>query len=232
MEVASMAMLSAEDVDALTQIDSPTVSNAIETFQVRDPTAGYASMELRCQFPTLKPMVGYAFTVTADSTSPLPKRENREPALFEAVRNAPRPVVVVIKDVGPQRLRSCHAGDVLCSVFRKLGAVGLVTDGGVRDVAGIANRAPGFQVFTPGLTVSHGVPTFLEFEPVVSICGLTIRSGDLLHGDANGLLVIPHDVASQVAAQARSILDKERRIIEFIDGDSFSLDGLAKLLYH
>ena len=227
-----MSQLSLKEIDTLAGIDSPTVSNAVETFKVRDPTSGYASVELRCQFPSLKPMVGYAMTVTADSTSPLPKGETKEIELFEAVRDAPRPVVVVIKDLGPQRLRSCHAGDVLCSIFQRLGAVGLVTDGGVRDISGVRTRAPGFQVFASGLVLSHGVPTFLEIGSTVAVCGLTIQPGDLLHGDANGLLVVPDAIASQVASQAQSILAKERTLTEFINGESFSLDGLKRLMYH
>ena len=227
-----MSQLSPKEIDTLARVDSPTVSNAVETFKVRDPTSGYASMELRCQFPSLKPMVGYALTVTADSTSPLPKRENKEIELFEAVRVAPKPVVVVIKDVGPQRLRSCHAGDVLCSIFQRLGAVGLVTDGGVRDISGVRTRAPGFQVFASGPVVSHGVPTFLEIGSTVSVFGLTIQPGELLHGDANGLLAVPDAIASQVSSQAQSILAKERTLTEFINGESFSLRGLEALMHH
>ena len=232
LEGESMKHLSPDDIKALAQIDSPTISNAIEAFQVRDPTAGYASMQLHCQFPALRPMVGYALTVTADSTSPLPKRETKEVELFEAVQRAPKPVVIVIKDVGPQPLRSCHAGDMLCSIFQRLGGVGLVTDGGVRDINGVATRAVGFQVFASGSVVSHGVPTFLEIDSIVSVCGLTVQPGDLLHGDVSGLLTVPVELAPQIIAQAQSILDKERRLSEFICGDSFSLDELKKRLYH
>ena len=66
----SVHMLSPKQIEALGRIDSPTVSNAIEAFGVRDPTDGYASLELRCLFPDLGPMVGYAVTCTADSTTP------------------------------------------------------------------------------------------------------------------------------------------------------------------
>ena len=227
-----MSALSPEQLQTLARIDSPTVANAIEAFKVRDPTAGYASMDLRCQFPHLPPMVGYALTVTADSTSPLPKAPTKEIELFRAVAVAPKPVVVVIKDAGPDRARSCHAGDNLASIFQRLGAVGMVTDGGVRDIDGISQRAPGFQVYTPGLVVSHGVPTFLEIGPTVSLCGLTIRPGDLLHGDRNGLLVVPIDLVGRLIVQAQAIIEKEQRLIEFVKSDSFSLDGLIGLMYH
>ena len=227
-----MSPLSQQQIQELIHIDSPTVANAIEAFKVRDPTTGYASMELRCQYPHLPPMVGYAVTVTADSTTAAPPQPSVRNELLAALQSAPKPAVVVIKDVGPQRLRSCHAGDVLSTLFPRLGAVGLGTDGGVRDLAGIAERAPGFQVFAPGTVVSHGIPVFLEIGVTVNICGLTIRPGDLLHGDADGLLVIPTGVADRVAAQAQKVWDRESRIVDFVNSDDFSLEELQTRLSH
>jgi 4-hydroxy-4-methyl-2-oxoglutarate aldolase len=224
--------LSPEEIQALARIDSPTVSNAIEAFQVRDATHGYASLELRHLCPEQAIMVGYAFTCTSDTTSPAPRQPTKEQELFEALADAPKPAVVVIKDVGSNRLRSCHAGDVLSSIFQKLGAVGLVTDGGVRDLSGIKERAPGFHVFSPGLVVSHGIPTFLEIGVAVSVCGLTVRPYDLLHGDENGLLIIPSEVAGRVAARAKAVWEKERNLISFIHGDDFSLTELKTRMSH
>jgi len=225
-------LLSLEELKALSEIDSPTVSNAIEAFNVRDPTGGYASMELRCLYPDLGAMVGYAITCTADSTSPAPRRPTKESELLEAVQAAPKPAIVVIKDIGPNRLRSCHAGDVLCSIFQRLGVIGLVTDGGIRDLSGIRQRVPGFHVFASGLVVSHGIPTFLEIGITVSICGLTIRPGDLLHGDENGLLVIPAEIAGRVAAQAKLVWEKEHNLLDFVRSDAFSLEELKSRMYH
>ena len=59
--------LSRKTLDILQEFDSPTISNTIEHFEVRDPVTGYANMELKCQFPEQKPMVGYAVTCTADT---------------------------------------------------------------------------------------------------------------------------------------------------------------------
>ncbi len=61
--------LSYEQLSALRRIDSPTISNAIETFQVRPRVAGYVGYDIRCLFPELPPSVGYAVTCTVDSTT-------------------------------------------------------------------------------------------------------------------------------------------------------------------
>jgi 4-hydroxy-4-methyl-2-oxoglutarate aldolase len=226
------SLLTPEELGALARIDSATVSNAIETFNVRDHTAGYTSLELRCLTPELPPMVGYAITCTSDSTMPGPRRPTKEHEFFEAIAAAPKPAILVIKDMGTDRLRSCYGGDVLATIARRLGAIGLVTDGGVRDLAGIRQRVPGFQVFASGFVVSHGIPTFLDVGVTVSICGVPICPGDLLHGDENGLLVIPSEVAGRVAAQAEAILTQERDLIAFIHSDSFSLEGLKERMSH
>ena len=108
-------------------------------------------------------------------------------------------------------------------------AVGLVTDGGVRDLAGIRQRLPEFQVFSPGAVVSDGNWTrFLEVNVPVSVCGLDVNPGDLLHGDENGLLAIPLDLAEQVPARARQIRDAEAETIDFLSGDAFSLPELKR----
>ena len=64
-----MSRLTMAQFEALRAIDSPTVANAIERFEIRPRTEGYAGYDLRCQFPSLGTMMGYAVTCTADSTT-------------------------------------------------------------------------------------------------------------------------------------------------------------------
>ena len=71
-EVYAMSeTLSPSVIETLREFDSATIANAIEHFEVRDPTTGYATSELVCQTPEIaKPMVGYAITCTLDTTTP------------------------------------------------------------------------------------------------------------------------------------------------------------------
>ena len=218
----------AEVAEALRDFDSPTVSNAIERFKVRDPVTGYASMELRCQFPDLNPMVGYAVTCRADTTSPGDSRLMRLDDLLDAVRDAPKPAIVVIEHVGKDRSRSCFVGDMFCTALQKLGVVGVVTDGGARDGSGIRRRAPGFHLFSPGWVVSHGHGVFLDFGLPASICGLTIEAGDLLHGDASGLLTVPLEIVHSVRDAAESVLRDEGGFFDWANGDGFACEELKR----
>jgi 4-hydroxy-4-methyl-2-oxoglutarate aldolase len=218
--------LTPEQLEALRQIDSPTVSNAIERLGVRPRLAGFAGWELRCAFPELGTLIGYAVTCTADSTTESRQDERGLLRLWEAVENGPRPSVIVIQDVGPERRRSCHMGEVMATTAKALGAAGCVSDGGLRDVAEV--RALGFHYFCPGFVVSHGNPVILDINLPVTLEGLPVRPGDLLHGDANGILVVPESVADRVVEEARRVRDDEREVLEFVRRPGLTLEQLRQ----
>lgn len=225
--MAGPTLLTAGQIADLTAIDSPTVANAVDTFRVRDATEGFASLELRCMFPELPPVAGYAVTCTDDSSTPLSVPGNGYQALYEAIDAAPKPVIVVFKSAVDPR-RSLHMGEVMASIMARLGAVAVVTDGGVRDLSGVRENVPGFQMFAAGAVVAAGAPSLIEVGATVGIFGLTINPGDLLHGDANGLLTIPHAIAGEVAAAARRIQADERQRIDASRAPDFSIASLQR----
>jgi 4-hydroxy-4-methyl-2-oxoglutarate aldolase len=213
--------LTHEQLDALRRIDSPTIANAIETFEVRPRVAGYVGFDIRCIFPDLAPTVGYAVTCTVDSTT-----EGRKGigfnALYELLEDMDMPAVVVMKDVGQDRLHSCHAGEVMATTMKRLGAVGILTDGGLRDVREV--KALGnFQYFCAGLVVSHGNPICVSVGDDVEISGMTVKMGDLLHGDANGIVHIPDECAADVAAAAHATWKREGETMRNIQSDTFKV---------
>ena len=220
------APLRPEVIEALQEFDSATVSNAIEAFNVRDHTEGYASMEVRCLFPELPPMVGYAVTCIADSTTPGPRRPGRQIEFLDLVAAAPNPSIIVIQTVGPAPLRTCLGGDMICLAYQRLGGAGLVIDGGIRDVRGIRRNAPGFQVFAPGVVVSHGTLVKLEVDVPVKIGGLDINPGDLLHGDESGLVNVPLDIAQSVAEQAKLVREEEAEVVELLHKPSLTIEEI------
>ena len=219
-------MLTPEQIQELQSIDSATLANAIERFKVRDAVEGYVGMDIRCQFQDLGVMVGYAVTAVVDGTSPgrpLPPGEGHM-RLLEALEAAPKPAVVVLEDRSPRTSHSCLFGDVLSSIGHRLGAVGVVTNGGVRDLEGI--RPLGFHVFAGGLVVAHGSYTVLEVNVPVTLSGVAIRPGELLHGDANGILTIPPGIADRVYAESLKVREAETSIREFAQSPDFSLEKL------
>jgi 4-hydroxy-4-methyl-2-oxoglutarate aldolase len=218
-------------LEQLRGFDSATISNATEQLNLRDKTEGYASRELRCLFPELKPMVGYAVTCVADSTSPGTKRPGKLNDLFALVANLGHPSVVVIQNSGPDPLRSCFVGDMSSAVYQRLGAVGLVTDGGVRDVSGIRTKVPGFQIFSPGAVVSHGNATIIDVNIPVRISGLAINPGDLLHGDESGLLHVPGAWIESILEKATLVRKTEQEWFDYVHSDLFTLEGLKRFVH-
>ena len=214
-----VATLSFEQISALCRIDSPTISNAIERFKVRPRVNGYVGYDIRCIFPELPPTVGYAVTCTVDSTT-----EGRQgigfQRLYELLTNAPKPAIVVMQDVGPDRLHSCHAGEIMSTTMKRLGAVGILTDGGLRDVREVRVLG-GFQYFCAGLVVSHGNPICVSVGDDVTISGMRVRMGDLLHGDVNGVVHIPDECAGEVADAAYRVWAEEGETLRRIASPEF-----------
>ena len=224
-----MAPFAPRLIDELQAYDSATIANAIEHFEVRDPTSGYANNQLVCQMPEIaRPMVGYAITATADSTTPGDRRTSRVDDLVDLIHAAPKPVILAIKHIGHERQRCCLFGDMFCTILQQLGCVALVTDANGRDRSGIRERTPDFHVFSSGWVVSHGYPAYLDFNTTVSICGLTIAPGDLLHGDESGLVSIPRDIAERVPERAREVRREEAEYFDFLQSERFSMAELRR----
>jgi 4-hydroxy-4-methyl-2-oxoglutarate aldolase len=222
-----MYPLTDEQIQALKAIDTPTICNAIEKFKVRGRVQGFMGMDIRCLLPELGTMVGYAVTVTVDSTT--------EDALLDsqawlnwmkAMENSPKPVVVVFKDIGPTPRKSAHLGEVMATVAARLGVVGVVTDGGLRDIVEV--KQVGLQCFAKGLVPSHGNPRLIEVGVPVTVDGVRIEPGDLLHGDANGVTAIPREIADQVAQAAAEVRAEEAELMAYIRSPEFKVEEYYK----
>ena len=181
-------------------------------------------------------MVGYAITVSVDSTTPasLEKRKFYEgfSEILDLIKDSSKPIVAVFKDIGPQRDKCCVTGDMLASSFSSIGAVGVVTDSCMRDLTGMKENAEDFQVFATGLVVSHGIPNIIEIGGTVNICGLTIKPDDLLHGDESGLVKIPIDFIriKQLIEKCEEIMRQEKEYFNFMKSDKYNFEEMKKFL--
>src|SRR5438034_992413 len=212
-------------VDSLKTIDSPTLSNAIEVLEVQPRHAGFTPLQIRCLFPELGRMCGYAVTAHVESMTQLYATEERTfLELFQAVADAPKPAVVALQEIGGHGEYAAHCGEVMATAFTRLGAVGLVTDCGVRDVPEV--RALRFHYFARGTVVSHASFKLVRVGVPIQIFGLEIKPGDLLHGDENGLMKIPASASENIERAVEQVRTRERRLMEFMRGPEFSLEKL------
>ncbi len=220
-------MLSGKDLEALRKISTPTISNAIEMFQVRPRNEGFLSGEIRCIFPGLGRMVGYAFTASISADFPAGTRTGlSRPEYWEASQAVPAPRVAVIRDLDNPAGKGSFWGEVNANIHRRLGFVGTVTNGGVRDLEEM--EALGFFAFAGCVSVSHSYVHTVECGVPVRIGGAVVSPGDLLHGDRHGVVIIPEKIASRVAQIAGEVERAERQLIGYCQSTEFDIDGLKK----
>jgi len=218
------AVLTAAHLDFLRTVDSPTMSNAIETVSSRERTEGYIGGAPRCLFPDLGVMVGQALTVkVSNPRGPAPARDGYW-AMWEALEQMPSPSVIVMQDISGEPTRCAYAGEVMATLAQRLGCVGMVTDGGYRDIAEVRNL--GFHYYATYAVVSHGNFAVHEVGAPVFMDGQWINTGDVLHGDMNGIVMVPPETLDGLPAAVEGVRSRERTVMDFIRSENFSLDGM------
>lgn len=104
-------------------------------------------------------------------------------------------------------------GEIMALASQKKGLAGVVIDGACRDRLGIAEL--GFPVFSravnPGGTVKE---TLGEVNVPITCGGRTVNPGDIVVGDADGVVVIPKDSAEPVLEKAEAISANEEKVME------------------
>ncbi|MEO8128311.1 MAG: RraA family protein [Bryobacteraceae bacterium] len=216
-------------IERLKTVDSPTLSNAIELLKVRPHRDGFTPLQVRCLFPEFGRMCGYAVTAQVESiTDCEPFDLNQFVELYKALQQSPKPAVIALQEVGGHPDYAAHCGEVMASVFQRLGAVGLVSDCAVRDIPEV--RALGFHYFARGAVVSHANFRIARVGVPVQIHGLVIRPGDVLHADENGVLGVPSGHEEEILAHIDEIRKRERRLMDWVRSDAFSVDGFQKFV--
>jgi 4-hydroxy-4-methyl-2-oxoglutarate aldolase len=221
-----MELLTPEELATLRTISTPTVCNAIETFNVRSRNEGFMDSTITCRFPELGAVVGYAVTAKIRAAEP-PRIEVPHSKVWTEFERVPKPWVVVIEDLDYPNPAGSFWGEVNASVYKALGAVGTITNGGVRDLPEV--RATGFQFFSSCVLVSHAYVHVVEYGGPVLVGGLTVRPGDLLHGDEHGVASIPHEIAGEILKAAQAIEAAERRLIDYARSPARKPKGLADM---
>lgn len=220
-------MSEANLLEYLKTVDTPTLCNAIELLGVRKHHEGFTPLELRCLFPELGRTIGYAVTAQVESVTQMEKRDNQLFLdLYSLVEKGPKPALVVLQEIGGQGNLAAHAGEVMTTIFHKLGAVGLVSDCGVRDIPEV--RRLGFQYFSRGTVASHANYRIARVGVPVQICGLVVEMGDLLHGDENGLALVPKEKRELIPEMVDLIRTREGKLLDYVRSDAFTLEGLKR----
>ena len=133
------------------------------------------------------------------------------------------------------RTSSAIGGDVKLLQLKMVGAEGVVTDGGIRDLDVVSKY--GFSVFAGGRTVAGSAPELDPYEDNATIqCGgVAVRPGDLIVGDDDGVVVVPSQLAVDVIEWVEEHEEIEERIKELIQkenvapGKYYNTEGFERM---
>jgi regulator of RNase E activity RraA len=209
-------VLTQAQTEFLRSIDTPTVCNLLEMVAPQRRGFGYTVKHLHCMFPDLPPMVGFARTVTIRTKDRVPLGEagymQKRLDYLDYVAGEPQPCIAVIEDLdGEHAGYGAFWGEVQSNVHKALGCLGTITNGSVRDIPMIPS---GFQMLAGSVAPSHAFVHVVDFGTKVTVHGMEVESGDLIHADRHGAVVVPLDTIDAMPAALEKLSAQEARIIQ------------------
>ena len=206
-------------LEKLRGFDTPSVGNIVATYPnnplclgLYEPWRGnwYTDQSVRCIYPELGRTVGYAVTVVYSLPDPRYQRLSFID-LIDALGKSKKPSIVVIKqDFPPEILpRVGLCGGQMTTAFKASGAVGVVTNGPSRDIDEI--RPMKFQYIMSGVTSGHGDFSIRAINVPVSVAGMDVAPGEIIHMDENGACKFPADRLADVCNNIDALAEVEEK---------------------
>ena len=214
-------MAKAPKTDVLTElrkIDTPTITNVVATYPKSPLCLGlynpwtenwYTDTSIRCIYPEKGAIVGHAVTCVYGLPDPNYTGRLSFMDVVDALDAMKKPTILVIQQKWPAELMSKAglAGEIMVTSMKAVGCIGMLSNGPSRDVDAI--RKLDFQMLLGGVTAGHGEMAVHVVNVPVSVGGMDVAPGDLIHMDENGAVKFPADKAGQVLENARKMLDAE-----------------------
>jgi regulator of RNase E activity RraA len=223
-----MKVPSESELEFLRSIDTPTVCNLVEIVAPQRRGHGYTVRHLHCPFPELPPIVGFAKTVTFKAKDAVALGEagymQKRLDYLDYVAAPPLPGIMVMEDLdGEHAGYGAFWGEVQSNVHKALGCLGVVTSGSIRDIPMIA---PGFQMLAGSIVPSHAYVHVVEFGIDVTVHGMAVGSGDLIHADRHGAVAVPPDLIAKLKGALVELTRKEAAIISAARAPGATLEAI------
>ena len=186
--------LNHSDLIQLKRWNTPSVYNGWEQVTKQNPAKDAFNLEETRDFmPQMGPMVGYAVTLIIEPSNPQHRINNPNAYIeyLEYVAHTPGPKIVIVQDLDKSQIVGSFWGEVNSNVHKSLGCIGTITDGAVRDLDEMTNA--GFKALAKRLCVGHAYSTCVRWNCEVEVFGRKVQSGDLIHADKHGFIVIKPD---------------------------------------
>ena len=208
-------------LDVLTElrtIDTPTITNVVATYPKNPLCLGlynpwtenwYTDTSIRCIYPAMGAVAGYAVTCVYGLPDPNYTGRLSFMDVIDALDAMKKPTILIIQQKWPAELmrKAGLAGEIMVTSMKAVGCIGMLSNGPSRDVDAI--RRLDFQMLLGGVTAGHGEMAVQAVNVPVSVGGMDVAPGDLIHMDENGAVKFPADKASQVLDNAKKMLAGE-----------------------
>ena len=198
--------------ELLREFDSPTVSNAIESFCVRENSQGIISPRVKEILGYGRPFIGYACTGKIVAKDPIPNDfVPAYEAYYSSIQRVQGPIISVIEDLDEEPIGSFW-GEVNAHIHNSLGVVAVVTNGGVRDIREV--ELLGFGLYASCKMVSHANIRLVDFDCPVNVFGTKIYPKDIIFCDQYGALTIPEETLFYLVEACHKIAAAELPVIQ------------------
>ena len=211
-------------LEALRDYDTPSITNVVATYP-KDPLClglynpwtenWYTDQSIRCIFPELGRTVGYAVTCVYGLPDPEYTRLSFMDVI-DALEASKRPSILVFQQKFPPEIagKVGLAGGNMTSAMKALGCVGAISNGPSRDVDEI--RPMKFQYMLSGVTAGHGAMAVHAVNVPVTVAGMDVCPGEMIHMDENGACKFPPDKLEAVLANVRALQKEEETRINLL----------------
>jgi 4-hydroxy-4-methyl-2-oxoglutarate aldolase len=207
----------------LRKIDSPTITNVVATYPKNPLCLGlynpwtenwYTDTSIRCIYPELGPTIGYAVTCVYGLPDPNYGGRLSFMDVVDALDASPKPTILVLQQKWPPEIfnKAGLAGEIMTTSMQAVGCVGLLSNGPSRDIDAI--RPNKFQLLLSGVTAGHGEMAVQAVNVPVSVGGMDVAPGEIIHMDENGAVKFPPNQIEAVLKNAKAMLEDEARRLE------------------
>ncbi|SMP16172.1 RraA family protein [Shimia sagamensis] len=213
----------------LQSVDTPTVCNAIEVAQGQRGFDQFTRGTMLCSDPHGGAIVGYARTAKIAALAPPTEAPDvikaRRMDYYKHMSEGPSSRVAVIEDVDFPNAIGAFWGEINTTVHKGLGVSGALTNGVMRDLGDLPD---GFPVVAGSIGPSHGFVHVREIGTPVTVFGLKVSVGDLIHSDRHGAVVIPPDVISALEHAIKKLLETEKFVLGPARAEGFDFERFVE----
>ncbi|MEW6751888.1 MAG: RraA family protein [Candidatus Latescibacterota bacterium] len=204
-------------LEELRLFDTPSITNVVATYPQNPLCLGlynpwtenwYTDQSLRCMYPELGRTVGYAVTCVFGLPDPGYSRLTFMDVV-DALDASPRPSILVLQQKFPAAIapRVGLAGGNMTAAMKAVGCVGCISNGPSRDIDEI--RPMRFQYLLTGVTAGHGAMAVHAANVPVSVAGMDVCPGEIVHMDENGACKFPAERLEAVLNNVRALQREE-----------------------